>query len=115
MGASISIEQLPTHTVVDPGSIPVDDQAASGYMDIGNMRMQWGSGVGNGTTAVTATFPAPFADTSYRVTASTIGGGNGQTISIQSKTTTGFTSTQVDVGGTQRSNPFDYIAIGLKP
>jgi hypothetical protein len=115
VNVSTSIEQLPTHTVATPDTLSVSDQSTSGYMDIGDMRMQWGSGSGSGVTEVTSNFPAPFADTSYRVTASTIGGGNGQTISIQSKTTTSFNSTQVDVTGTPRSNSFDWIAIGLKP
>ena len=46
------------------GATPVNDQSISGYVDIGNMRIQWGSDNGGAATR-TITFPVAFANTSF--------------------------------------------------
>lgn len=109
---TLAFEQMPQKTVVNDAGVPVDDQAASGYMDIGGMRMQWGSGTTTGTTLATITFPIAFPNTNYSVVASVVGGGNGQNVTIQSKTVTGFTVTTVDVNGTAQNRTINYQATG---
>lgn len=56
---ALNIQQLPTSTVVNASDLVTNDQANSGYMDVGNMRMQWGRT--SGASAIeSVTFPAPF-------------------------------------------------------
>lgn len=107
----MSIVQLPTSTVVMPDAIPVNDQTSSKYFETGTKIEQRGSSTSTGTTDHTVTFPVPFPDTSYSVVCQVIGGGNGQNITVQSKTTTGFTVTTVDVNATPQNRNFDWIAI----
>ena len=49
----------------------IADNSASGYMDVGGMRMQWGVYAGGQTGAAIATiiFPAAFANSNYALTA----------------------------------------------
>jgi len=52
--------------------VAVNDQTASGYFDIGDMRMQWGSrnfNAGQAGGSITVTLPTPMVDTDYSVTA----------------------------------------------
>lgn len=98
-------------TVINTTDLATDDQAASGYMDFGTMRMQWGTGTANNIH----TFPQPFADTNYGVTTTAYTGGNGQLTHLSAKTTTGFTSIGMDVNAAFQNHSFSYMAIGLKP
>ena len=113
--SSWSIQQLGGYTVstISETSLPVDDQVD--YIDLGTKRTQFGNDSATGVTAKTVTFPAAFADTTYSVVVTPTGGGNGQTITVQGKTTTGFTVTSVDINGTPQSPPFSWQAIGAKP
>lgn len=110
-GCYIDIQQLPSYTVVAAEDLSVDDQSASGYIDLGNTRMQWGNGVANGTI----TFPQPFADTSYAVTTTAYSGGNGQLTHLSAKSTTDFTTIGMDVNAAFQNHSFSWIAIGAKP
>jgi len=59
-------------TVINNNDVAVNDQTASGYFDIGDMRMQWGSrnfNAGQAGGSITVTLPAPMVDTDYSVTA----------------------------------------------
>lgn len=64
-------------TVIDVVNTPTNDQSTSGYMDIGDMRMQWGrstvtvlSGLNN-----TLVFPVNFSNTDYSLSAQVTNGG----------------------------------------
>ena len=64
---------------------------------------------GNGPGSVT--FAAAEADTNYRVFVTPTSGGNGQTVCVTGKTTTGFTVYAVDVNGAPRTLNFDWMII----
>ncbi len=102
-------------TVINTIDAAVDDQSASGYMDIGGMRMQWGNSTSTGTTGHVVSFPAAFADTAYAVTCTPSSGGNGQTINVTAKSASDFTVTSVDVNATLQNVSFGWIAIGTTP
>lgn len=116
-GTKIYVEMLPASTVVMPvintTDTPVNDQAASGYMDIGGMRVQWG------TETITVdnqaiTFPAPFGNTPSVTT-------NNATFSDvftmgRAVTTTGFISNAKNFNGAVITGiDLSWMAIGLKP
>ena len=116
--ASFSIEQLPTSTVVDPGAVTVNDQAASGYMDVGTCRFQWGQLTNTSDAAQFVTLPAAFASTAYSLSLTpddgwTVGAGEVTPWKWSGKTTTSFNvDRDDDVSGTAL---VDWIAIGRKP
>lgn len=96
------------------------DNTESGYFDIGNMRIQWGS-VASGTSgASTVTLPSSFANAFYSVTANILYDGTEWlfTIAISNKTTTSFIGTKIygnkDITDIA-SQGFNWIAIGQKP
>ena len=104
-------------TVINVTDAPVDDQAASGYFDVGNMRMQWG--VSSISNVAPIALPAPFADTTYTLTGTC--SNNSLTIPftfhLVSKATTFFNGQVFRHDDNTISNPqnVDWIAIGLKP
>lgn len=111
----LDVEQKSLHSVIQPGATAVNDQAASGYIDIGNMRMQWGRNTGAGNLIVT--LPALFANANYVVTASSDGLLVGDTGS-DTRTTSTFrivSKNVVNSAGSDASGTFSWIAIGLKP
>lgn len=114
-GSYIKVKQLPSSTVVDPEAVAVSDQAASGYMDIGAMRMQWGTFTTTTGTDETITFPAAFADTNYSFVATSEQTNTATSISVNSKTTG---SVVVDTwrsdNGTALGSPTMWQAIGQK-
>ncbi len=112
-GAWWEIEQLPTLEVVQPGSISVDDQTASGYLDLGDMRIQQGRGVTSGGNQ-TITYPAPFADTSYSLTVTPASAGSDFT-SYSADTATGATIHTWNDAGNPVDLSYSWIAIGAKP
>ena len=69
IGSCVSMASALRRTVINTTDTPVDDQAASGYMDIGEMRIQWGRGFPS-SGILNITFPAAFADTSYSIVSS---------------------------------------------
>jgi hypothetical protein len=99
----------------------IQDKASSGYFDIGTTRIQWGKNLGSGVEIYTATFPVPFASSSYAITTSMANGGDWvYCVGAYGKTTTGFTARKrlINNAGTlgiATAETFDYIAIGLKP
>jgi hypothetical protein len=113
--SQFALIQLPSSDLVIPGATVVDDQVASGYMDIGTMRMQWGvdSSALAGTRVVT--LPALFADTNYTVTA-TVDRISGTGLATVGTLTTSTFSTRPATGsGTLLTEDIHWIAIGLKP
>ncbi len=103
-------------------SLVINDQASSGYFDIGTMRIQWGSITYDSDTPVAMALPAPFANTDYSVLLSLhmwnydagkgpINVSNG--ISVVGKTTTVFMVNRDD--DLAFDTVFDWLAIGLKP
>jgi hypothetical protein len=109
----IAWKQLPTSTVVNPGTVPVNDQAASGYFDIGTMRHQWGTST-VGATSASITLPAPFANSAYSVTGSRISSTVG-TVLITSRAAGAFTAGIGDLTNAWVAGSFCWVAIGLKP
>lgn len=110
--ANLTVTQLASHTVIDSNDVAVNDQAASGYIDIGTMRIQWGTAV-SGSAAV---FPAAFANASYRLTVSHTSSSAFYTTGAHTKTATGFTANAYNsVGAVANGFALDWIAIGLKP
>ena len=106
----------------------IADNSASGYMDVGGMRMQWGVYAGGQTGAATATiiFPAAFANSNYALTATVQYPLTNKLFVVQTtaKTPTQFNFSKVYVY-TDLDNKayitgavgeaFDWIAIGVKP
>ncbi len=107
------IEQLPTLEVVQPGSISVNDQTASGYLDLGDMRIQQGRGVTSGGNQTIA-YPAPFADTTYALTVTPATAAAGFT-SYSADTATGATIHTWNDAGNPIDLSYSWIAIGAKP
>lgn len=104
-------------TVINTTNTPVNDQAISGYMDIGNVRMQWGTDF-SGISTSTVTLPAPFANADYSVTATVeTNGTTVYAVGIESFTTTSFDYRAVftSTGGSAGGSPVRWQAIGLKP
>lgn len=97
------------------GTLPALDQSSAGYFDIGNMRMQWGTGNTSGVSNVA--LPAAFANTSYVVTATMAAGSTSVVTTTGTKTTTTFqvNSFFAPDGGPSGSVSFNYFAIGQKP
>jgi len=109
-GVTFSVRQIASKSVINTNDTPVNDQAPSGYYDIGNMRVQWGSSAQN---AGAVTFPQPFASTPT-VTASSRN--TDVYIGIGSLTTTGFTPGVHNFNGSvSNATEFMWQAIGLKP
>lgn len=93
------------------GLSPIDDQSASGYVDVGSMRIQWGTGVIGGSTV---TLPALFADDQYSVVTQNTFSAPRYT-QVISKTATSFDLQTYTLAGGSSSTPSDWQAVGLKP
>jgi hypothetical protein len=110
-------QQVPT-TVVQSG-VPVNDQSASGVLDIGNTRIMWG--VAPGASGLrTITLPAAFKDANYTITANTDSatGDPPQTsrvVMLGGKTTTSFKGRVVQGSDASSDFTFQWQAIGRKP
>jgi nitrous oxide reductase len=107
------VSQLPT--AVAPlvvNGISTNDQTASGYFDVGTMRIQWGSHNDGNVDTTTVTMPAAFANTNYIVNCTSNNGVAGSA-SAEAKTTTTF---DIDRASTTVAlNIWGWICIGLKP
>lgn len=134
-GELIFWEEKPTAATYDEDNLPggFEDNTSSGYFDAGAMRQVWGNDTAPTVAALitskAVTFPAPFADTSYRivVTATCINVTSNSpsgtaTCAVTNKSTTGCTVYcfvgEENTGGTDTINSnvtFDYYAVGLKP
>jgi len=106
--------------LVDSEASLINDQSALNYVDVGGMRIQWGTKQISSDSTQTVILPAAFKDSNYSVTAGSTGGtstgsGNvGRAYGIGlAKTATRF--------GIDRDNDIDgtltvfWQAIGLKP
>jgi len=118
-GCYLDVRQLPTHTVVPTISeeaVVVDDQAASGHVDIGTMRMQWGTL--NTTSNSTITYPVAFGNVPTLTGSLTEYGSHNTHLTFSSPTETGSTVRLRDLDSTNwETDPFtvSWMAIGLKP
>jgi hypothetical protein len=94
----------------------INDNSSSNYIDIANVRYQWGTTSTGGTGARTLTLPAAFGNTSYSVTANVTGiaDSSARTVNIDTQTTTSIV-VRVTAGGNGSGAAFNWIAIGLKP
>lgn len=114
----VEVRELPTKTCIPASALPTSDQATSGYVDIGNMRMQWGRFTTGVSGYVTLTLPAAFKDTAYNFVA---GGANGDEVDLvqqntdATRTTTSLQIRFVDDNSVQVGGTCDWQAIGLKP
>ena len=121
IGSYLRATRAITHTVVDPGSLPVDDQTASGYFDFGTMRMQWGrattSGGGGGTPATAVVvYPAAFAAAAESIQLTCGQLNDPRSATYHSESATGFTvDTWKSDDRTGASVSVSWFAIGLKP
>jgi len=108
---SFSVQQLASVSVLDASSVTADDQSALNYVDIGAMRIAWGSQAQN---AGAVTFPGGGFAAAPTVTASSQ---NGDVyIGVGSPSATGFTPGVYNFqGAVNNSVPFMWQAIGLKP
>ena len=107
----------------DAASSPIIDNASSGYMDIGAMRIQWGADTG-GTATRTITFPVAFANISFVFvatpksgSAATTTGNIAFTESGGSRSTTQVVGEVVYTGGAVAARAgeiVEWIAIGRK-
>jgi hypothetical protein len=99
------------------GFLPVsfNDQALSGYFDVGNMRMQWGTATTNGSGVATVTFPVSFT-TINSVTLGIQSGSNAAARLSSAATTTGFSLAAwiTSTNATSNTTPVNWIAIGTK-
>jgi len=97
-----------------------DTNASSGYIDIGNVRIQWGIATGPGTQMVT--LPQPFASTNYSVTGNmfAINGDGVYSLVLSVNSTTQFSAVaRYNSGGSANEvaagEGFMWQAIGIKP
>lgn len=126
------LEKRSPRDLIDPNMVPVNDASASGYFDIGAMRIQWGTTAGVASLETIA-FPVAFANTTYSITFGTEGPeglvGDSRLFSVQrvgAKTTTGcqirkrfvedttVTADDADINDAI-TEIVDWMAIGLKP
>jgi hypothetical protein len=106
---NIEITQLGTSAAVT--TTATNDQSATGYFDIGNMRMQWGTHNDGNVDTTTVTLPAAFANTNYSVVATS--NTSAGSLDTESKTTTAF---DIDRASTTTTvQDYSWIAIGIKP
>jgi hypothetical protein len=99
--------------IATPIAVPAN---TGSYVDIGNIRFQWGTNVNPSTQLRTVTLPAPFANATYSVTANVVeqSTSDDRPISIGTRTTSSFLA-RPTVNASVSASPFNWIAIGLKP
>ena len=125
----IRMNQLTTHTVVSTISeeaVVVDEQAASGHVDIGAMRIQWGSiastvfplewdSIDSNDFAIT--YPVAFGNAPTLTGSLTEGSSQSVNLTFGSVTGTGATARLKRIDDVLETNSFkvSWMAIGLKP
>jgi bacteriorhodopsin len=111
-GSYFQLTQSPTaaSTMVS-GTVAVNDNTASGYMDIGTMRIQYGTHNDANVDTTTVTFPMPFANTNYSVNATS--NTSAGSLCTEAKTTTTFDIDRAST--TTTTQVYSWFAIGLKP
>jgi hypothetical protein len=103
-----------------PAAVAINDQGEDGYIDIGNVRFQWGINTQNTTAARTVTLHAPFRNTNYAVDITSDNGTSALAFpprvgTYGSKTTTSFMARMSLIDGAASGHAFSWQAIGLKP
>lgn len=93
----------------------IDDQSASGYVDIGSVRIQWGQATASSLNQ-TVTFPVPFASTTYSVICTPFQTNTGTAINVDTRATTNFRfdMRKTDTVSFHAGNMM-WQAIGVKP
>ena len=121
-GCYLDVRQLPTHTVVQTISeeaVVVNDQASSGHVDIGTMRMQWGTfNTDASATASTITYPEQFGNVPSLTGSLTEGSVGRVNLSFSSVTATSANTRLRLIDSTSwstDSHKVSWMAIGLKP
>lgn len=114
-GSTVSVYGIkPQQSVINVTDAVVDDKTASGYFDIGTMRIQWGTTTATGGSV---TYPVAFASVPV-ITPSMPDAPTGDRIAnLSSLTTTGFTLNSWNTGANGVSNVGEtvtWIAIGTK-
>jgi hypothetical protein len=100
---------------------PINDQSASGYTDIGTLRIQWGKASQAGSALVPVNLPAPFLNTTYVVNLSPLGtsssmeGGQVQINSVSQFSFNGYYVLTTGVTAYNNGRQYGWFAIGLKP
>jgi len=113
---TLEVIQLASQEVIDQTNTPVNDQTASGYMDIGTMRIQSGFDPGTTTGIRTVVFPAPFDVAPFvQVTAVQAASGNARIATIRSVSTTQFTFQVQNHSASATADDAYWQATGLKP
>jgi hypothetical protein len=98
--------------VIEASALPTSDNAASGYMDIGDMRMQWGVVAAGNNTSIT--LPAAMSDANYSVVATSES--NRGSVDVNAKTSTNFTiNHQGHDNQAALSGSVNWQVMGLKP
>lgn len=113
---SVTLKQLSSSTVISPTDTAVNDQAASGYIDIGNTRIQWGTALSVSDTPQLINFPQPFASVPS-ITLSIDQGTSADTgqYSFINPSTTGFEANRADNDWSNAQNAvWNWQAIGVK-
>jgi hypothetical protein len=100
--------------------VPVNDQSASGVLDIGNTRIQWGYDNQAISTVRNIALPAAFANTSYSVTITADGDTGAVSFpprvgAVGGKTTTRFQAQMATATDAASTMSFSWQAIGRKP
>ena len=92
----------------------INDKSQSNYIDIGEVRYQWGTEP-SGANARTVIFPVAFKNTTYSFTANAESADySSRTINLGTKTATNIL-VRVTAGGSGSNTSFQWMAIGLKP
>ncbi len=108
-GTTLRYEQLPTLEVISPGDVVVNDQGSSDYIDIGTVRIAWGTTPG-AAAIETVTFPGGGFVTAPVVTIAVEDASNVRELRVGTPTAT----TVVVANGTA-ARVKHWHAIGLKP
>lgn len=113
--AHLSIIELPSAQVISPTDTIVNDQAASGYIDIGDTRIQWGTHTNTAAGGDTISFPVPFGSTPSLV--STPNNSQAYTVVNSAVTASDFAVRTINTnsGTAAASIEFSWQAIGQKP
>lgn len=104
------------------GFLPLTDRisdettvSAGTYVDVGPLRIQYGTGPSGSTGVRTITLPAPFKDANYSVAPAPVAADYAsRSFNLDTRTTTAFTG-RVTTNGGASGAAFSWIAIGLKP
>ncbi|MGH1490579.1 MAG: hypothetical protein ACRBK7_14510 [Acidimicrobiales bacterium] len=118
-----TVQEVSGYTIstISETSLAVDDQTASGYFDLGTMRMQWGrsttAGGGGGTPgSAVVTFPAAFAATPDSIQTTCGVSGDPMVATYHSETPAQMTVETWKADDRTGSNvSVSWYAIGLKP